>query len=104
LADTDIARAYRAQYARNASYAAALASPSVVECDIATSDNYYSGLILSSNFDLYTKAITNGTGKYCAAAQEDNGSLEALMRGAKAGKVDFSRVIRKSGSLVWPSF
>ncbi len=37
--------------------------------------------------------ITNGTATYCSTAQEDNATLEALLRSAKAGKVDFARII-----------
>lgn len=65
----------------------------MVECDVATSDVYFSGDILCEQFAIYTSVITNGTGVYCSTAQEDNASLEALMRGAMAGLVDFSRII-----------
>lgn len=37
--------------------------------------------------------LTNGTGKYCTTAQEDNGILEVLLRAAAAKLVDFSRII-----------
>jgi purine nucleoside permease len=95
LVDSDVAAAYRANYAANASFRVGTTGPSVVECDVATSDVFYSGNILSDNFDIYTTVITNGTGSYCSTAQEDNASLEALMRGAKAEVLDFSRVIGK---------
>ena len=36
---------------------------------------------------------TNGSGVYCTTAQEDNASLSSLLRAAKAGLVDFSRII-----------
>ncbi|KAG8975041.1 hypothetical protein FRC05_006464 [Tulasnella sp. 425] len=89
LNDSDAAIAYRANYPQEA----ARAAPSVVECDVATADVWYSGKILSDTFSNTTRIWTNGTGVYCATAQEDNGTLEALVRGAKAGKVDYSRVI-----------
>ncbi|KAG8950222.1 hypothetical protein FRC04_007856 [Tulasnella sp. 424] len=89
LNDSDAAIAYRANYPQEA----ARASPSVVECDVATADVWYSGKILSDTFSNTTHIWTNGTGTYCATAQEDNATLEALVRGAKAGKVDYSRVI-----------
>jgi purine nucleoside permease len=65
----------------------------VVECDSATSDVYYSGALLSEAFGNFTKLITNGTGAYCSTAQEDNATLEVLLRADLAGRVDYGRVI-----------
>jgi purine nucleoside permease len=94
LNDSAEAIAYRALYAsEDGIYAAALEPPSVVECDVATSDVYYSGRILSEAFGNYTKLATNGTGVYCTTAQEDNATLEAMIRAAAAGLLDFSRII-----------
>lgn len=93
LNDSDTAIAYRAQYATHPAYAAGAAPPCVVECDVATSDVYFSGEHLGEAFGNYTKLITNGTGNYCTTAQEDNASLEALMRAAVDKVVDFSRII-----------
>ncbi|OOF92865.1 hypothetical protein ASPCADRAFT_399127 [Aspergillus carbonarius ITEM 5010] len=94
LADSDDAKAYRANYATaDGIYAAGAAAPSVVECDVATSDVYYSGNILGQTFSNYTSLLTNGTGNYCSSAQEDNASLEALVRASKFNLTDFSRII-----------
>ncbi|PWY75053.1 purine nucleoside permease [Aspergillus heteromorphus CBS 117.55] len=94
LADSEEAQAYRANYATpDGIYAAGTRAPSVVECDVATSDVYYSGVILGETFGNYTSLLTNGTGNYCASAQEDNATLEALLRAAKFNITDFSRVI-----------
>ncbi|QIX01979.1 hypothetical protein AMS68_007496 [Peltaster fructicola] len=93
LNDSDAAVAYRAKYAANPLYAAGAKAPSVVECDVATSDVYYSGALLSEAFGNYTKLVTNGTGVYCTTAQEDNATLEVLVRAAKQKLVDFSRII-----------
>jgi len=93
LNDSDAAVAYRANYAVSAAYAAGAAGPSVVECDVATSDVYYSGDILSTAFGNYTNLVTNGSGVYCTTAQEDNATLEALLRAAVNKLVDFSRII-----------
>jgi purine nucleoside permease len=54
---------------------------------------YYSGSLLSQAFANTTKLLTNGSGTYCSTAQEDNATLEALMRGAMSKLVDFSRII-----------
>ena len=64
-----------------------------MSCDVATSDVYFSGTLLSEAFENTTKLFTNGTGVYCTTAQEDNATLEALLRGAIANLTDFSRII-----------
>jgi purine nucleoside permease len=93
LNDSSAAVTYRAKYATSDLYAAALEAPSVIECDVATSDNYYSGKLLGEAFSNYTKLVTNGTGNYCTTAQEDNATLEVLLRAATTKLVDFSRII-----------
>jgi purine nucleoside permease len=93
LNDSADAVAYRANYAVSPSYAAGAAPPGVYECDVATSDVYYSGTILSEAFGNFTTLVTNGTGNYCTTAQEDNATGEALLRAAVDKLVDFSRVI-----------
>ncbi|KAF2727054.1 NUP-domain-containing protein [Polyplosphaeria fusca] len=94
LNDSDDAVAYRALYnTSDGLYAAGVEPPSVVECDVATSDVYYSGRILGEAFANYTKLATNGTGVYCTTAQEDNATLEAMVRAHVAGLVDYSRII-----------
>lgn len=93
LNDSAAAVAYRANYASTAAYAAGASGPSVVGCDVATSDVYYSGSILATAFENTTKLFTNGSGVYCTTAQEDNATLEALLRGAINNLTDFSRII-----------
>ncbi|KAF2245795.1 purine nucleoside permease [Trematosphaeria pertusa] len=94
LNDSAEAVAYRAMYnTSDGLYATAAEAPSVVECDVATSDVYYSGKLLGESFGNYTTMVTNGTGVYCTTAQEDNATLEAMLRAATAGLVDFSRII-----------
>ncbi|TKA77070.1 hypothetical protein B0A49_03431 [Cryomyces minteri] len=93
LNDSSAAITYRANYASTSAYAAGAAAPSVVECDVATSDVYYSGTILSTAFANYTSLVTNGSGVYCTTAQEDNATLEALLRGAVTGLIDFASII-----------
>ncbi|KAI1371856.1 putative purine nucleoside permease [Hypoxylon crocopeplum] len=75
-------------------YAAATNSPGIIKCDSATSDVYYSGALLSEAFENTTQLWTNqSTITYCMSAQEDSANLQALMRAAVWGLVDFSRVI-----------
>ena len=93
LADSPAAKAYRAHYGVSPAYAAGAAPPAVYECDVATSDVYFSGVLLSEAMGNFTTLVTNGTGVYCTTAQEDNGSAEALLRAANSTLVDFSRII-----------
>jgi len=93
LNDSADAVAYRALYANNTAYHAATLAPSIVACDGATSDVYYSGTLLGEALGDYLTLVTNGTGVYCATAQEDNATAESILRAALYGLVDFSRII-----------
>lgn len=100
LSDNAVAAAYRARYAdaaaegaEGAAYTPGTEAPRVVLCDSATSDVYYSGALLADAFDNTTTLWTNGTGRYCMTAQEDNATLEVLVRMAIEGLVDFARVV-----------
>ncbi|TFK78815.1 purine nucleoside permease, partial [Polyporus arcularius HHB13444] len=93
LADDEPSRMYRQNYASDPAFAAGAAPPSVVACDTATSDQFWTGALLGAAFENTTKLFTNGTGTYCTTQQEDNGTLEALLRAALARRVDFSRII-----------
>ncbi len=90
--DSTDAIAYRANYGSGI-YATATKTPGVIKCDTATSDVYYSGALLGEAFENTTKLFTNGSGVYCMTAQEDNATLEAMLRGAINKLVDFSRMI-----------
>lgn len=94
LSDNAIAAKYRTNYAATGeAHEAATLPPSIVLCDSATSDVYYSGALLAEAFDNTTTLWTNGSGHYCMSAQEDNATLEVLLRMAIEGLVDFSRII-----------
>ncbi|KAH7369726.1 purine nucleoside permease [Rhexocercosporidium sp. MPI-PUGE-AT-0058] len=89
LSDDPAAAAYRQKY----QFAAAKKAPSVLACDVSTSNNYFHGKILGDAAANFTTLMTNGKGVYCSTAQEDNATLGALLRAAKAKKVDFKRAI-----------
>lgn len=94
LQDAQETRNYRLLYSEmGPPYHTAVMPPSVVKCDSATSDVYYTGGRLAQAFENTTSLWTNGTGVYCMSAQEDNATLEVLVRAAIEGLVDFSRVI-----------
>lgn len=93
LNDSSSAQAYRELYTSEADYAPALAAPSVIACDTATSDNWWSGAVLGAAFEATSKLFTNNGATYCTTQEEDNAVLEALVRGQRMYRVDFSRVI-----------
>ena len=94
LNTSEESQAYGEQYkGLGSAYVAATMGPSVVKCDSATSDVYYSGTLLSEAFENTTISWTNGSGVYCMTAQEDNATLEVLLRLAIEGMVDFARII-----------
>lgn len=94
LEDAPGPRAYRAKYiASGTLYKQGTQPPSILKCDGATSDVYFTGNRISTAFENITKVWTNGTGEYCMSAQEDTATLEALVRGGIEGLVDFGRVI-----------
>ncbi|KAI0341901.1 purine nucleoside permease [Trametopsis cervina] len=93
LFDDAGSQAYRANYASSHAFAAGAAPPSIVACDTATSDQFWSGTLLASAFENTTQLFTNGTGVYCTSQQEDNATLEALMRAALQNLVDFTRIV-----------
>ncbi|KAG6901261.1 hypothetical protein C0995_014440 [Termitomyces sp. Mi166 len=93
LNDSAEAQAYRAHYSASQDYVPGASPPSVVECDTATSDTFWTGRLLGEASENTTTLFTNGTGVYCSTQQEDNALLEALLRGAKDQLVDFARII-----------
>lgn len=94
LSDTETAKAYRPRYKTPSGlYKAATLPPNIVECDTATSDVYYSGNILATAFENTTRLLTNGTGNYCSTAQEDNATLEVLLRSSVHKLTDFARIV-----------
>lgn len=54
---------------------------------------YWSGNLLGEAFENTTRLFTNGSAEYCTTQQEDNATLNSLMRGALFHLVDYSRII-----------
>ncbi|KAJ7784544.1 purine nucleoside permease [Mycena metata] len=93
LTDTDACKRLRATYT-SPIYAAGAAAPAVVaRCDTLTSDTFWTGSLLAEAFENATLLLTNQDGVYCSTQQEDNAVLNALLRAALSGLVDFSRII-----------
>lgn len=94
LTDAESPASYRSKYVdMGDNFSAASQGPSVVKCDTATSDVYYSGTVLAEAFENTTEVWTNGTGVLCMTAQEDNANLEVMLRFAIEKMVDWSRII-----------
>lgn len=74
-------------------YSPASEVPTILGCDVLTSDTYFSGKVLGEYFGNYTKLITNGTATYCATAQEENASLTSFLRVANSGLIDYERIV-----------
>ncbi|KAL3425522.1 hypothetical protein PVAG01_02313 [Phlyctema vagabunda] len=89
LTDSADARAYRSRYPDSP----ANLPPRVIKGDTTTSDVFFHGKLLGDTFAQYTSLLTNGSGRYCMTAQEDNAILEAMLRGALANLVDFARIV-----------
>jgi purine nucleoside permease len=89
LVDGPQARKVRAQY----SDAPANQPPRVMQCDSLSSDTWISGKHLGERATTWMQMLTNGRGSYCTNQQEDNATFEALMRGARMGRIDISRVM-----------
>jgi purine nucleoside permease len=95
LVDTEISKEYRSRYKGPSPnvYEKATRNPGIIKCDVATSDVYFSGTHLGEAFDNTTRLFTNGSGIPCMTAQEDNATLEAMIRFAKLKVMDFARII-----------
>lgn len=106
LQDSDAATAHRARYLPDKDrFTAATQKPGVIRCDVATSDVYYTGELLSEAFGNTTATWTNGTGVYCMTASEDSAALSVLVRWSIEGVVDFGRVmVMRSGESSGLSF
>jgi purine nucleoside permease len=94
LTDSRGAQEYRTKYApMEEVYQMAVGPPSLVKCDGTTSDAYFSGVRLAEAFENTTSIWTNGSATYCTSAQEENATLEVMLRAAIEGLVDFGRII-----------
>ncbi|EPE25932.1 hypothetical protein GLAREA_01844 [Glarea lozoyensis ATCC 20868] len=71
----------------------AIRKPAVKKGDVMCSDVYYTGTLLGESAENTTRLYSNGSATYYMTAQEDNATLEALLRGAAHKVLDFSRVI-----------
>jgi purine nucleoside permease len=89
LADTDAIRVRRAAFAQEA----AKRPPSVMKGSEISASTYWHGKLLDEWANEWVAYYTGGKGAYFTSAMEDSGTLQSLSFLAKAGRVDFSRVM-----------
>jgi purine nucleoside permease len=89
LGDTDAIRARRAQFDQEA----ARKPPAVLKGSELSSSTYWHGKKLDDWANAWVSYYTGGKGTYVTTAMEDSGTLQSLTFLAKAGKVDYSRVM-----------
>ena len=89
LQDTDAIRARRAQFEQEA----ARKPPSVMKGSELSSSTYWHGKRLDEWANAWVAYYTNGAGRFVTTAMEDTGTLQSLTFLAKAGKIDYSRVM-----------
>jgi purine nucleoside permease len=95
LSDSEEARAARAHFPDPP----ANQPPTVVQCDTAAGDTWFSGALLGQRATKWTQILTGGKGVYCTTQQEDNATYEALTRCAAMHLVDLHRVaVLRTGS------
>lgn len=95
LEDSERAQTYRRGFAQspNGIFEPATRPPFVFAGDVASSNVFFHGHLLSETFEHSLKIMTDGKGQYTTTAQEDTATLAALVRGAVSQRLDFSRVI-----------
>ncbi|GAA6010917.1 hypothetical protein JCM10207_003989 [Rhodosporidiobolus poonsookiae] len=89
LNDSSTAAETRQKYG----FAPANEVPKITQCDAMTSDGYWHGELLAQTWTNYSSLMTNGEAVACMTAQEDNATLESMVRAHKAGLVDYSRIL-----------
>ena len=67
--------------------------PFVLKGDNLAGSTFWHGKLLNQRANDWVKYFTEGKGNYVTTAMEDSGMCQALTNLAKAGKVDFNRVM-----------
>jgi purine nucleoside permease len=89
LKDTDAIRARRAQFDQEV----ARKPPTVLKGSELSSSTYWHGKKLDEWANAWVAYYTSGQGRFVTTAMEDTGTLQSLTFLAKAGRVDYSRVM-----------
>jgi purine nucleoside permease len=67
--------------------------PQVLLGDEVSSSTYWHGMLMDQWANQWMTYFTNGKGKFATTAMEDTGTLQSLEYLAKAGKVDWQRIL-----------
>lgn len=92
LLDTETMQKGRARYTDPA-HANGRKPPFVLKGDTLSSSTFWHGALLNAWANDWVKYWSEGKANYVTTAMEDTGSLEALTRLSKAGRVDLTRVM-----------
>jgi purine nucleoside permease len=90
LVDNERMKANRARYIDNP---AAQRPPFVLKGDNLASSTFWHGKLMNKWANDWVKYWTDGKGNYVTTAKEDTGAMQSLSMLAKAGRVDFGRVM-----------
>lgn len=90
LADSDTLRKLRAHHTDKPN---ALRAPAVLKGANLASSTFWHGKLLNEWANQWVRYHTEGKGEYVTTAMEDVGTLQALGRLAKGGRVDYGRVL-----------
>jgi purine nucleoside permease len=89
LPDSDHLKEIRARF----DGAAAHNPPQVLLGDEVSGSTYWHGKLMDAWAKRWTNYFTNGEGRFATTAMEDTGTLQSLQYLAKAGKVDWQRIL-----------
>ncbi|MDE3198415.1 MAG: purine nucleoside permease, partial [Acidobacteriota bacterium] len=90
LADTQQMQRSRARFT---GFPNAVRPPFVLKGDTISGSTFWHGARLDEWANAWTKYYTRGAGNYMVSAMEDTGTMQSLTLLAKAGRVDWSRVL-----------
>jgi purine nucleoside permease len=90
LPDSSALRSSRARYA---GFPNALKPPFVTRGDQVSASTFWHGSKMNEWANAWARYYTGGAGNYMVSAMEDSGTLQALTFLARAGRVDFRRVL-----------
>jgi purine nucleoside permease len=89
LADSDHLKENRARFDGTAAHN----PPQVLLGDEVSSSTYWHGKLMDAWATRWMSYFTNGEGRFATTAMEDTGTLQSLQYLAKAGKVDWQRIL-----------
>lgn len=90
LPDTEALKKMRARFT---GYPNAQRPPFVLKGDTMSGGRFWHGILMNDWANWFQREVTEGKSNFVTTAMEDSGTLQALTRAAKAGRVDATRVL-----------